>query len=158
MGLLSLLFGKPKASVVARPSSGRSAPQAVGPVRLDGSGDFAQEVVGESFNQDALDAICGGKCEEGHDLECVATLQPEPTNPYDKNAVAVLIRGRKVAHLSRSDALAFHRDMRRLGAAGLPATCAARINGGWSRKRRNGAAHEGHYGVELDLEWPLTRA
>ncbi|MGV3720615.1 MAG: HIRAN domain-containing protein [Actinomycetota bacterium] len=163
MRWVKLLFGAKAASTARRVEVARSAVAAApapraGPVRLSGSGDFAQEVVGESFNQDALDAICGGKCEDGHDLEVAATLQPEPSNPYDKNAVAVLVRGRKVAHLSRDDAVDFHREMRRLGAAGQSATCAARINGGWRRERKNGSTQEGHYGVALDLEWPLERA
>ncbi len=33
------------------------------------------QVVGESYYQDALDAICGGKCEDGHQLMCQAELR-----------------------------------------------------------------------------------
>jgi hypothetical protein len=36
------------------------------------------QVVGESYYQDALDAICGGKCDEGYQLMCQAELRPEP--------------------------------------------------------------------------------
>jgi hypothetical protein len=157
MGLLDFLFGKPPAPVVARPDI-RPTPTAAGPVALAGTGDFDHEVVGESFYQDALDAFCGGKCEDGHDKVCSVTLIPEPTNQYDKNAVAVLIGGKKVAHLSREDALDFHADMRRLGAAGQAAVCRGRVNGGWRRPRKGGEVQEGHYGVELDLDWPLRRA
>ncbi len=159
MGLFSWLFGNPQAPIMVSPAPAPSAPtKRATSISLAGSGDFDHEVVGESFYQDDLDAICGGKCEDGHEKECTAILRPEPQNKFDKNAVAVLVQGRKVAHLSRDDAKEFHADMRRLGAAGLDATCKARINGGWSRARKGGRMDEGHYGVELDLEWPLARA
>jgi hypothetical protein len=53
------------------------------------------QVVGESYYQDALDAMCGGKCEEGHQLMCQAELRPEPNDEYDKRAVGVYVDGRK---------------------------------------------------------------
>lgn len=154
--ILELLRRSAPVVVSAAPRPTPRAPSH-GPIRLAGSGDYDQEVVGESFNQDALDELCGGKCEDGHDVECDATLQPEPHNPYDKNAVAIVIRGKKVAHLSREDAVSFHRDMKRLGVPGQAASCRARINGGWRRARKGGRTVEGHYGVELDLQWPLER-
>jgi len=61
------------------------------------------EVVGESHYQESPDAICGGKCEDGHHLMCQAELRPEPENPYDRHAVAVYVDDRKVGHLSRDD-------------------------------------------------------
>eukprot|EP00873_Tetraselmis_striata_P031941 jgi/Tetstr1/452205/TSEL_039241.t1 len=73
---------------------------------MDGDGSFEFDIVGESHYQDALDAICGGKCEEGHELECVALLRREPHNKHDPNAIDVMINGRKVDHLSRTDARA----------------------------------------------------
>jgi hypothetical protein len=62
------------------------------------------DVVGESHYQEALELITGGKTEEAHDLEKWASLIREPDNPYDRNAVAVYIDGRKVGYLSRDDA------------------------------------------------------
>jgi HIRAN domain len=106
-------------------------------------------VVGESHYQAALDEICGGKCEEGHQLMCQAELRPEPDNEYDRYAVAVHVEGRKVGHLSRDDAkrrqaklLAFH-------AEGKRPMCGAVVSGGWYR----GPDDEGHYGIRLDLDW-----
>ena len=51
------------------------------------------EVVGESAYQDVLWIICGGR--KGDQIRCptVAVLVPEPTNPYDANAISVLIDG-----------------------------------------------------------------
>lgn len=129
--------------------------RAAGMITLAGDGSFSHEVVGESFYQDALNDLCGGKCEDGHEMECLAILRPEPDNPYDSNAVAILIRGRKVAHLDRESAKRFNGEMRAMGAT--QGCCRALVNGGWYRPGRRGQADEGHYGVELDLVWPLRR-
>jgi hypothetical protein len=43
-----------------------------------------------------------------------ATLQPEPDNPFDVNAVAVLIRGEIVGYLTRTDARRYQRRLRAL--------------------------------------------
>ena len=60
------------------------------------AGDI-QDVVGESHYQAELEAIVGGKSEAACEVEKWAHLVPEPENPYDRNAVAVYIEGRKVA-------------------------------------------------------------
>lgn len=63
------------------------------------------EVVGESHYQPAIRKACGWKG-PGQDtlFECLAELVPEPTNPYDQNAIMVKIDGRQVGYLSRRDA------------------------------------------------------
>lgn len=142
MGLFSWLFGRP----------------AVEPTLIAGDGGYRLEVVGESFYQDALSTICSGPSEEGHAFDCVAHLVPEPDNPYDRNAVAVLVDGRKVAHLPRDEAVVHHRDLAALGLTGRAVRCAAMINGGWSRPRRDGRVDTGHFGIELDLVRPMRRA
>ena len=154
MGWLSRILGGGQPSP-NRPVEPRRAD---GPVPLAGDDSFSQEVVAESFYQEALDAICGGKCEDGHDRECHAVLKPEPENRHDKNAVAVVIEGSTVAYLDRETAVEFHKGMRALGAGGGAASCAAIINGGWRRPQPRGKPDEGHCGVELDLVWPLRRA
>lgn len=125
---------------------------------MAGDGGHGLEVVGESHYQDALSAICGGPCEDGHDFDCVALLVPEPNNPYDRNAVTVVVGGRKVAHLSRDEAIVHHRELTALGLNGRAVRCAAVINGGWSRPHRGGRADTGHFGIELDLLRPMRPA
>lgn len=142
MGLFSWLFG------------GTSAE----PPFMAGDGGYEHEVVGESYYQDVLSAICGGPCEDGHEFDCVALLVPEPDNPYDYNAVVVIIEGRKVAHLSRDEAVVHHRELSALGLGGRAVRCAALINGGWSRPRRGGRTDAGHFGIELDLVRPMRPA
>lgn len=109
--------------------------------QIEGDGDFDFEISGESFYQDTLNRICGGKTPEGHERYCVAYLVPEPDNPYDKNAVAVYIENLKVGHIPKTIARRMSEAL-----AGRYATIDAVIVGGWSRAR-----DEGHYGVKLNM-------
>lgn len=121
---------------------------------LEGSGDFDFEVVGESNYQEALSSICGGHCEEGHNHRCSAQLVPESNNPYDKNAVAVVIRRAKVAYLSRDDAQDYRDFLASEGLAGRTLSCDAVIVGGWLRQ--GGRSKKGSFGVKLDLDDPFS--
>lgn len=75
-----------------------------GPVLLGGRETL--EVVGESFYQPTIWQCVGS--DDGSPVRCSieAVLVHEPTNPYDANAIQVLIDGGLVGHLSREDALA----------------------------------------------------
>lgn len=103
------------------------------------------EVVGESNYQSALLAICGKHTRYGHDGQYMAVLKLEPTNPYDPNAVQVLIDNRLVGYLARNQALRLKTQM---DEAGLTAVrCRARVRGGW----RTNQYDEGSYGVMLAM-------
>ncbi|MGP3725908.1 HIRAN domain-containing protein [Cereibacter sphaeroides] len=119
-------------------------------IRLDGEGEYEFEIVGERFYQDALAAIAGPKTEDGVEHYCEAVLEHEPRNPYDPNAVAVLIAKRKVGHLPKEFAPRFLDLLERRGHAGSRVAVAAVVTGGWRRNRR-GAVDEGFYGVKLDM-------
>lgn len=116
--------------------------------RLEPTGDYEQEIVGESRYQAALDRIAGGKIEEGHELEVTAELILDDGNPHDDKAVRVDIDGATVGYLSRRDARSYRR---RLQAHKAPRKvileCPAIIVGGW----RRAGGDEGHYGVRLDM-------
>ncbi len=114
------------------------------------NGGLEVGVVGESHYQDALTAIVGGKRPESVRIPTQATLVPEPDNPYDPNAVAVYIAGRKVGHLPRPAAEAFTPVGRRLAEQQQVGACSATIIGGWDR----GDGDTGHFGVTLDLAHP----
>lgn len=105
----------------------------------------AMDVVGESHYRDAIAAIAGGPRLEAVRLVASAALVPEPDNPYDRNAVAVWIEGRKVGHLSRGDAAALGPVLARLTAAGRTGYGRADIYGGWDR----GPSDRGDYGITL---------
>lgn len=59
------------------------------------------------------------------DLQCM--LVPEPWNPYDPNAVAVMIGSHQVGHLPAELARDYARPLARLASSGLLATGVARV-------------------------------
>jgi HIRAN domain len=103
------------------------------------------EAVGESHYQDALTALCGGLSHDGHELETVAQLVPEPSNNYDVNAVEVRISDRVVGYLSRELAASVSPRLQRRTPAGLAVR--AWIRGGWDR----GDDDTGMFGVVVLL-------
>ncbi len=64
------------------------------------------EVVGESYRQENLRQLVGGRHnpEERARVAVLAVLVPETNNPYDPDAVSVWVNGLKVGYLSREDA------------------------------------------------------
>jgi hypothetical protein len=71
---------------------------------LERFGDIRVDVVGESHYQPAIRAACGWKRGTDTLFHCVAELVPEPTNPYDPNAIKVTINGACVGYLPRQEA------------------------------------------------------
>jgi hypothetical protein len=114
---------------------------------LRGDGTFSTEVVGELSYQQALEAICGGRCEEGVSKEVEAMLTLEDDNPHDKEAVRVNVGSEIVGYLSRDDARKYRRKLKRDGHARVTVTCPALIRGGWDR----GSSDRGYFGIRLDL-------
>jgi len=68
------------------------------------SGDDDLRVVGESFHQDILWVIVGGRTRDPVRHEIHALLVAEHGNPHDPDAVSVWIAGHRVGHLGREDA------------------------------------------------------
>ncbi len=136
MGILRWLFGYR--------GTGRGA--------VLGDGEFAFHIAGAAHYQNELTHICGGRTKEGlheHDFDCAALLVPEPSNSYDRTAVAVIIHGAKVGYLHHGLSGEFCRVMRRGGFA--DAACEAMIVGGWDR----GARGQGSFGVRLNVCLPF---
>lgn len=136
-------FPPPSPSTITQPPPVNSSASAPSQPTIPRGG--LVNVVGESYYQDALTKVTGGRRSHGVDMNCVAMLIPEPTNEYDRDAVAVTINGLKVGHLSREEAR-FYRPLvdQTIKAVGL-ATVEARICGGWD----HGASDRGSFGVEL---------
>lgn len=136
MGLMSKLLG-------------RDEVQRVSAVILPGGRSV--EVKGEAQYQDALSAICGGKCHDGHQKRVTAALLPEPSNKYDRNAVQVYVDDRLVGYINRDDAVHYspvlQQMVKKVGATGA---CDAVIVGGWDR----GGNDTGHFGIWLNLAAP----
>jgi len=116
---------------------------------LAGDGRYLYKVVGTSHYQDVLEEIVGGKTEECSHFQCHAILLAEPTNAYDRNAVAVSVNGKLVGYISSQDDVEM---VHALHAAGLGAgQCEAKIVGGWLREDGD----EGSFGVRLNAMLPF---
>lgn len=142
MGLRDWLFG-------SNPEHPSSKPAA--PLHLARGQGFTFEIVGEASYQHALDSICGGKCEEGHNLPCIAQLCFQEDNAHDANAIVVFIDGNVVGYIPREFALRMRSAILQLNPNEIPVTCDAKIVGGWLREWDD----EGNYGVRLSLSEPL---
>jgi hypothetical protein len=102
---------------------------------LDGHNDL--EVVGESFYQEDLWRLVGGRRPVNVHVraDICALLVVEDNNPYDSNAVAVWIDGLKVGHLSRDDARRYRPGLLTLYEAhGKPVALSGVIVGGGMRE------------------------
>jgi hypothetical protein len=58
-------------------------------------------VRGESHRQEALHAMCGSPRAQGYLVPVETNLRREPTNPVDKNAIRVEVRGEHVGYVAR---------------------------------------------------------
>lgn len=116
-------------------------------LELAGDGSFAIEVVGESYHQDALERICGGRTRDGADHRCSAALVLDNANRFDPMAVRVEIEGLLVGYLPRDLARAFRRALAKSAPRATVVRCPAWIRGGWDR----GDGDRGDFGVRLDL-------
>jgi hypothetical protein len=115
-------------------------------VELAGPGDFAVDVVGVSQYQSVLAAAAaGGK--EGRAIVVDATLMLEDDNPYDNQAVAVHIDGKRCGYLSRENARLYRADLAAAGQPRLIVRGKAKVVGGFETKRGERA----HFGLKLDL-------
>lgn len=95
----------------------------------------------------ALRAVAKRRTSPGEPIEFVATLQLEPDNPFDPNAVMVLSDlGEKIGYLSRGDAEDYGPALRAVASKGQSAQCRAKLVGG-TREKRN-------MGVWLDIDPP----
>jgi hypothetical protein len=121
------------------------------PIHLARGRGFTFEIVGEASHQEALDAICGGKCEDGHNIQVVAQLCFQEDNPHDPNAIVVLINGKVVGYVPRYLAPDMREAILKLRPEERPVTCDGKVVGGWLRDEDD----EGHYGVKLSLSQPL---
>src|SRR4029079_8415018 len=69
------------------------------------TGDDTLGVVGESYFQEALWVIFGGRSQADVRHPVIAVLVPQPDNPYDENAISVQIEGQLVGDLSRDQVI-----------------------------------------------------
>ena len=121
---------------------------------IGGTGRYSVRVVGESFYQDALEDVVGGRQPYSAWHHCEATLTCEDNHPHDPLAVAVRFKGRVVGYLAAADAPKWRRFIADLGWSKDDVRCAAIVTGGWDR----GEDDRGYFGVRLDLPGFRRRA
>jgi hypothetical protein len=92
------------------------------PVTL--GGDLVLGVAGEYYHRAALNRITGRRVGT---IDCAATLEREPTNRYDANAIKVTVRGQHIGYLAKTDSPSYQPMMRDLEAQARPAVVRARI-------------------------------
>jgi hypothetical protein len=114
-----------------------------------GDGQFGIEAVGTAEHQDELELVAGRRTEAGVDHLCGALLVPDPKNPYDANAIAVVIASRVVGYVPSNIAPSLKYALRVGGF--IAAGCAAKIVGGWARADGD----IGDFVVRLDAQWPF---
>jgi hypothetical protein len=114
-----------------------------------GDGQFGIEAVGTAEHQDELELVAGRRTETGVDHLCGALLVPDPKNPYDANAIAVVIASRVVGYVPSNIAPSLKYALRVGGF--IAAGCAAKIVGGWARADGD----IGDFVVRLDAQWPF---
>lgn len=158
MGLLKKLLGGTSASTPGAPAWGRTSAEppvwapstwAQWPSLAPGA---ERKVVGESHYQAALEQAAAGHTSDGCRRQLVvAQLVREPTNRHDRNAVQVLVGRQCVGYIPKADAPGYHRIIDQLHDQGRPATCFARLTGGWDRGRND----RGHIGIELLIAKPF---
>lgn len=97
------------------------------------------DVVGESNYHQTIKAIPKAARENFW-----AELRPEPENPHDEMAIAVLYRGKTIGYLPRDDARLFHRINAETIQEGRPIAVQAKTTGGTSEKP--------NFGILLDFD------
>jgi rubrerythrin len=131
VGFFDRVLGRAQTRVAERPQQPGVGGEVLG-------GHETLEVVGESFHQDDLWQLAGGFTRYRVRCECVAALVPEPENPYDANAIKVLIGHRQVGHLSREDAVIYLPGVRHLLASRGTVSLRGQIVGGGKAEGRLG--------------------
>jgi hypothetical protein len=78
--------------------------------------DYNYDVVGESFQRDHLTALIRAhNAFESGEIYSTAVLELEPTNPFDSNAVKVVVEGTQVGYIPKFDSPAVTKMVKKSG-------------------------------------------
>jgi hypothetical protein len=78
--------------------------------------DYNYDVVGESFQRDHLTALIRAhNAFESGEIYSTAVLELEPTNPFDSNAVKVVVEGTQVGYIPKFDSPAVTQMVKKSG-------------------------------------------
>lgn len=116
-------------------------------IQIMGDGSFGVAVVGEASYRKTFEKLFGKRNADGYESTCFATLVPEPSNKYDKNAVQVMIDNKLVGYLDRESARRVVESLKRTNRIGAIVKVPALVKGGWYR----GADDQGEFGMWIDF-------
>ena len=118
-------------------------------VELFGNRDLA--IAGTSYRRDVLARIAGERLRRGEHVAFTALIVPEPENPNDPNAIAVVADGLGlVGYFGRRDAVRYKAMAEALRLRGAVGVCEAYLTGGRD--------DEAPMGVRLEIEGPEDTA
>ena len=121
------------------------------PRRIELFGHRDLPLAGTSHRQDVLSRIAGDALRGGEHVAFTALIVPEPDNPHDANAIAVVADGRgPVGYFGRHDAVRYKRMAEELIARDAVGVCEAYLTGGWD--------DQATIGVRLEIEGPEDTA
>lgn len=102
------------AAAPARRSSSSLSPWAglpLGPAPLRNVGAFGLRVVGTFYYQEALHDLYGPRRPDGVKIADEGELVTEDENPFDPNAIALVVGGQLLGYLARENAILFRQAM-----------------------------------------------
>ena len=121
------------------------------PRRIELFGRRDLPLAGTSHRQEVLARIAGGALRRREHVAFTALIVPEPDNPHDPNAIAVVAEGRgPVGYFGRRDALRYKALAEELIGRDAVGVCEAYLTGGWD--------DEATIGVRLEIEGPEDTA
>ncbi len=116
-------------------------------------GKFGVHVVGESHYTNSFREICGPPTPP-KTMTVTASLVPDPRNPHDANAIAIVVNGKRIGHLATEDAQRYLGLVQRLNEQGSTVCCHAEIKSGWEGSEN----YASQYSARLDLPPPPEEA
>lgn len=126
-------------------------PPWAGKARIELFGNRDVAIVGTSYHQDVLARIAGDALKRREHVAFTALIVPEPENPHDPNAVAVVADGLgPVGYFGRRDAVRYRAMAAELLRRRAVGACEAFLTGGWT--------DEATIGVRLEIEGPEDTA
>jgi hypothetical protein len=117
------------------------------PSRIELFGHRDLPIAGTSHRQQVLARIAGEALRKGEHVAFTALIVPEPDNPHDPNAIAVVADGQgPIGYFARRDALRYKAMAEELIRRNAIGVCEAFLTGGWN--------DQATIGVRLEIEEP----
>lgn len=114
-------------------------------------GEPTYDLVGEAHWQHHIEPVIGKRFEDGVYWHVLGQICFDENNPADPNAVVVLIDGKPVGWIPRTDCKQFRQQIIAQNRDAKPIVCKAMIHGGFRKDDGSWAS----YGVRIAVTDPL---